>query len=184
MVDLILPGLNGSGPDHWQSWWPTSGRTARRVEQSDWDNPDLSAWRARLADAVTHHPGAILVAHSLACSLVAHFAASHPHAPVAGALLVAPADVEDERWAGTAVAGFAPLPLRPLPFPAVVAASSSDPFVTPPRARFFADRWRADFVDIGAAGHVNPASGFGPWPQGLELVRRLDAQQARHARIA
>jgi predicted alpha/beta hydrolase family esterase len=29
-------------------------------------------------------------------------------------------------------------------------------------------------LDLGEVGHLNPASGFGDWPQALELVKRLD----------
>ena len=34
---LIVPGWQGSGPDHWQSRWERSLSTARRVQQADWD---------------------------------------------------------------------------------------------------------------------------------------------------
>jgi predicted alpha/beta hydrolase family esterase len=34
---LIVPGLGGSGPDHWQTRWEQKLSTARRVEQSDWE---------------------------------------------------------------------------------------------------------------------------------------------------
>ena len=36
---LIVPGLNNSGPKHWQSFWAKSLPNAVRVEQRSWDKP-------------------------------------------------------------------------------------------------------------------------------------------------
>src|SRR6478609_12161098 len=90
---LILPGLGNSGPAHWQSLWQTE-HGYRRVEQANWDQPRLGDWLSSLQAAVdAASGGVVLVAHSLACSLVAHFAKAQP-ARVLGAFLVSPADVE------------------------------------------------------------------------------------------
>ena len=69
---LIVPGLGGSGEHHWQTHLQRSLPGAVRVQQADWDRPDLPAWLARLASAVETRPAGILVAHSLGCALVAH----------------------------------------------------------------------------------------------------------------
>jgi predicted alpha/beta hydrolase family esterase len=69
--------------------------------------------------------------------------------------------------------GFAPIPLLTLPFPSIVVASEDDPWVSLERAGFFAERWGSRFQNIGKAGHINLAAGFGPWPQGLELLQQL-----------
>ena len=87
-----------------------------------------------------------------------------------GALPVAPADVDSELHTPPEVRGFAPLPLEPLPFPAVVVASRTDPYVPFARARHFAERWRASFVDAGRRGHLNADSDLGEWPAGLRLL--------------
>ncbi|MFL9828868.1 RBBP9/YdeN family alpha/beta hydrolase, partial [Rhodoplanes sp. SY1] len=71
---LIVPGLNGSPADHWQSHIELSHRDTRRVTQADWDQPDLDVWLARLREAVRRNPGAVLVGHSLGCTLIAHLA--------------------------------------------------------------------------------------------------------------
>ena len=34
-------------------------------------------------------------------------------------------------------------------------------------ARTFADAWGATLVPAGDAGHIDAASGHGPWPEGL-----------------
>jgi len=117
----------------------------------------------------------VLVGHSLGCVLIAHFAQRHPDAPVAGAFLVAPADVDyAERLPANALS-FAPTPLRSLPFPAVVIASTNDPYMTIGRARELADAWKARLVNIGESGHINSTAGFGRWRAGdRHLVELMD----------
>lgn len=170
---LIVPGLNGSCPRHWQSHWQRNLSRAQRVEQVDWDQPTLGEWTASLVEAVRQNPGALLVAHSLGCALVAHMAAITGGRGVGGALLVAPADVDRATSAGTALAGFAPMPRQRLPFPSVVVASRNDPFVAIERAAMFAHGWGAVFKDLGEVGHINVASGHGPWTEGLAHLGAL-----------
>ncbi|MGH7348277.1 MAG: RBBP9/YdeN family alpha/beta hydrolase, partial [Candidatus Rokuibacteriota bacterium] len=128
---LILPGYADSGPDHWQSHWERADPACRRVIQDDWLLPKLADWVARLeeeARACVTPP--VLVAHSLACALVAHWAA-RPRARAAGALLVAPADVDSPAHTANEVRNFSPVPLVPLPFASIVVVSTDDPFVAP-----------------------------------------------------
>ncbi|WP_035840382.1 RBBP9/YdeN family alpha/beta hydrolase [Kitasatospora azatica] len=171
-IFLVLPGYEGSGPEHWQSRWEAADPAFRRVEQADWDRPVLSDWLDVLDEAVAAQPGpVVLVAHSLGCVLVAHWAAQRSASAVAGALLVAPPDIER---AGVAeLAGFCPIPLKPLPFPSIVVASSDDPWCMPKRSQQFAAAWGARLVEAGAYGHLNSASGLGDWPAGRELLAQL-----------
>jgi predicted alpha/beta hydrolase family esterase len=170
---LIVPGLFNSGPDHWQSHWQRALPTADRVEQSDWERPTLGEWTAGLVEAVRRNPGAVLIAHSLGCAVVAHLAAISAGRGVGGAFLVAPADVNRQGPAGRLLQGFSPLPRQRLPFPTLVVASQNDPYVEITQARAFAHGWGARFVDAGRAGHINVESGHGHWPTGLELLREL-----------
>ena len=169
---LILPGLFDSGPDHWQTRWELAHPSFRRVRQRDWQTPDRSDWVAAL-DAVISESAvpATLVAHSLACSLVAHWAQAH-EGPVRGALLVAPADVEAPDFP-EGPTGFAPMPLARLPFPSIVVASTDDPYLTPGRAAEFAAAWGAEFELAGPLGHINSASRLGSWPRGIALLEKL-----------
>jgi hypothetical protein len=169
---LIVPGLGGSGPHHWQTYLERSFPGTSRVHQDDWERPDCAAWSERLAAAVAASPGAVLVAHSLGCAVVAHTAVQRPDLPVAAAMLVAPADVDREQ-APDWLRGFAPMPCMALPFRSIVVASSDDPCLTLARARACADGWGAEFVVAGALGHINVDAGFGPWPDGERLLRRL-----------
>ena len=114
----------------------------------------------------------MLVAHSLGCALVAH-AADALRERVAGALLVAPPDVDEVCHLLPEIESFAPMPLRRLPFPAVVVASTNDPYAEPARARGFADAWGARYVELDGAGHVNVDSGHGDWPEGQRLLAEL-----------
>jgi predicted alpha/beta hydrolase family esterase len=184
MTTLILPGLGGSGPQHWQTWWFAQDSFSCIVHQDDWHRPDLDAWVDRLAHEVGRAPGALLVAHSLACSLVAHLAVRRPDLHIGGALLVAPADVEDPTRVPAEVESFAPMPLDRLGFPTMVVGSSNDPFVSIGRAMMFAYSWGARFVHLRDSGHINAESGFGPWPDGLRLARRLtDAAPTRRPHL-
>jgi predicted alpha/beta hydrolase family esterase len=88
-------------------------------------------------------------------------------------LLVAPADVDSAAHTPPETRGFAPMPLARLPFPATVIASRDDAYVTLARARQFARAWGAAFVDAGAIGHINAASGLGDWPAGRRWLRAL-----------
>jgi predicted alpha/beta hydrolase family esterase len=184
---LILPGLGGSGPEHWQTRWEEREPACARARQRDWDRPALDEWLVGVDAALAAADGpVVLVAHSLACALVAHGARRPGWASVVAALLVAPADVESPARTPPETHGFAPLPAAPLPFPATVVASRDDPFVALDRARGFARRWGARFVDVGVLGHINAASGLGDWPEGRAildelLVRALDPSAARPA---
>ncbi|HCT04530.1 MAG TPA: alpha/beta hydrolase, partial [Pseudomonas sp.] len=95
---LIVPGWQGSPEDHWQSHWQKSLPNSARVEQADWLTPRREDWVAALAEAIAaDSTPVILIAHSLGCITVAHWAATAPVQflrQVRGALLVAPADVE------------------------------------------------------------------------------------------
>jgi hypothetical protein len=170
---LVLPGYGDSGPEHWQSLWEAADASLRRVVQRDWLAPTLAEWRENLdrTIAACDRPP-ILVAHSLGCALVAHWT-RQARRPIAGALLVAPADTEMVALVLEAVASFAPVPLEPLPFPSIVVASSDDPYVTLERAQMFARAWGSRFVVIEAAGHINTDSGHGDWPEGYRLLNEL-----------
>lgn len=176
---LILPGLYNSGEGHWQTVWEAQLPNAKRVQQADWDAPDRARWVARLDAAIAAEDGAVLLAaHSLGCALTAWWASecsSRPHAAkVKGALLAAPPDVEHTTFPSF-VTGFAPMPRARLPFRAVVAASSNDPWCALPKARDWAACWGAQFHDIGPLGHINADSGLQHWPQGLHWISALQA---------
>jgi predicted alpha/beta hydrolase family esterase len=165
---LIVPGLNDSGPQHWQSWFESAVPNCTRVKQPDWATPHLPRWGQTVADAVRRaKPPVWIVAHSFGC-LAAVWAGTRRNADIAGALLVAPADPVHFG------ASFA-LPRGPLPFKALLIASENDEWMSLESARGWARAWVATLINAGAAGHINAESGFGPWPEGIGHFRALRA---------
>jgi len=171
---LTLPGLWNSGPEHWQSHWERRWPAVfRRVEQRDYETPAAADWILALEEAALAAPGALIAAHSLACALVGLWA-QHTRAAVAGALLVAPSDVEAPSYP-EGPTGFEPMPMGRLRFPSIAVASDDDTYVTPERARAFAKAWGSRLVMVRGQGHLNSASRLGDWPLGLGLLRELEA---------
>lgn len=168
---FIVPGLGSSGPDHWQTHFERIHPEFIRIEQRDWDSPDRNDWVETLEQALAGHDlsRVVLIAHSLGCATVAHWAARYNHR-IRGVLLVAPSDVETARYAAFPTTGFAPMPMQQLPFPSKLVASTNDDWATLARAQVFATAWGSELVEAGAAGHINAASGYGAWPAGLALL--------------
>jgi predicted alpha/beta hydrolase family esterase len=170
---LNIPGLNNSGPHHWQSLWEERfpGRFSR-VHQQDWSAPDKDRWISQLhASILEQKKPFIAVAHSLGCITLVHWAAKY-HAPLlAGTLLVAPADVRHSMQ--PCFAGFCPIPLDPLPFPSITVASANDPYARIEVVREWSSYWGSQFIDAGHKGHINAASGLGSWEEGLLLLNGL-----------
>jgi predicted alpha/beta hydrolase family esterase len=183
---LTLPGLDGSGPDHWQTRWEQERPNIERADLGCWSQPSRNLWIARLERAVAQARGpVVLIAHSLSCHLVAWWAALAGEGagrPVVGALLVAPPDL-DRVSVDRRIADFAPSPRAVLPFPTVVVGSRDDPWCSTTRTREMAGNWLAAFCDAGNAGHINGQSGLGSWAQGQHILDRLlDHVCARDAR--
>lgn len=175
---LIVPGWQDSGPDHWQSRWEKSLKTARRVIQADWDNPDVEVWGDRIAKfAAGAIRPVVVVAHSLGVPAVVFAAEKLKTHGVIGAFLVAPADVEfshfwpdtgGRRWPpSNGDGGFAAMPTNRLPFPSHLVVANNDLYCSFARAEKLARDWGATLTDAGETGHINVASGHGPWPEGV-----------------
>lgn len=170
---LILPGWQSSGPGHWQTLWEQQ-LGYQRVEQHDWMRPLRGDWTARLEEVVLATPApVVLVAHSLACLLVAAWAAHSRHTHrVKAALLVAPGDAEREELRPV-LTSWSPVVLQPLPFKSLLVASRDDPFCSFERAQSFARAWGSELVDAGCLGHINADSGLQDWPAGQALLQAL-----------
>jgi predicted alpha/beta hydrolase family esterase len=126
----------------------------------------------------------VLVAHSAGCLMVAHWAQRHRR-PIQGALLATPADIERPLPAGyptpeeLEAGGWLPLPRTPLPFPTLLAASANDPLAAFDRTAQLARDWGSELVPLGEVGHLNPASGFGPWRHARVLLGEIGAPPPR-----
>ena len=166
---LTVPGLGSSGAGHWQSIWEAERGDTVRADLGMWDRPHRNSWVTKLDGAIraARRP-VVLAAHSLGCLAVAWWAAleAQPFGrPVAGALLVAPPDV-DAPASDARLAAFGPAPKLLLPFPSVVIASSDDPYIDLGRAHGLAKYWGSHFVETGAIGHINAASNIGRFALG------------------
>src|SRR5579862_5456332 len=141
---VIVPGINGSGPGHWQSIWQDAwGGCASRISPSSWDEPELADWCLALDRAVRQAQPAevVLVAHSLGCLTAGHWL-WQARPGIRGAFLVAPPDVAGPDFPVEAPS-FATLKAAPLPVPSLVVSSDDDPYCTPQAARRLAAGWSA-----------------------------------------
>ncbi|MFN8074046.1 MAG: alpha/beta hydrolase [Kineosporiaceae bacterium] len=175
---IFVPGWGDSPPGHWQRDWfdeaTAAGQGPVWVTQRDWEGPDPGAWVEALAERVAAAPAGAplaLVAHSLGVLVVLRWAARRPEVAasrVAGALLVAAPDPAGPAFPDVLPWGEAES--AALPFPATLVSSDDDPYAAPDWSAARAGEWGARHVVLPAAGHLNAAAGFGPWPRSRELL--------------
>ena len=190
---LIVPGLRDHVAEHWQTLLESRLRAAgtRVVRVPPMGRENLEC--ATKVEAIEYMAQAIdgdivVVAHSGGCVMLAHWAQKTKR-PVLGALLATPPDFDRPMPEGyptleaLTAGGWLPVPRDPLPFPSIVAASRNDPLGSYARVAGLALQWDSRLVDLGEVGHLNPASGFGPWPRAEEFLRELSAPNAG-ARVA
>lgn len=175
---LLLHGVGGSGSEHWQAWLHQElvkrGETVRFPDFPDKDHPDKAVWIDRLSVILGEIPNdedVVVVAHSLACIMWFHYAASTPKRKIQRAILVAPPSpfLEFEP-----VMTFFPVPdnmhkLGTAAEKTLLVLSSTDPYCPVEDA--------AQYLDLGVPcvmlpgmGHINVEAGYGPWPWILELI--------------
>jgi uncharacterized protein len=171
---VIIPGLGGSGEFHWQTFWSNKFDNSSRIIQEDWNQPNLESWLKELDDVILKLDcPIILVAHSLAVSLVMHWSERNTNSNIKGALLVAPADVDSPDHTPEILRGFAMIPISKLPFASIVVASENDDYVSLERAQYFAEQWGSDFINIGPKGHINSESNLEFWEEGQIILNTL-----------
>lgn len=187
---LIVPGLRNHVADHWQTHLEHTLRGAGRrvvcVPPMGRLDLDCSARiNAIERTALALDTPFVMVAHSGGCIMVAHWAMqSRAVDRVAAALLATPPDFEQPMPDGYPTlaelnaAGWLPVPRQRLPFSSVVLASQNDPLTTYDRVAALSLDWGCELVNLGSVGHLNPASGFGPWPEALSFINRLTAANA------
>ncbi len=181
---IVVPGIDNSGAEHWQSRWQRAwGGGADRIRPASWTRPEIDDWLAALDRAVGTDPATVadatvsagpvdivLVAHSLGCLAVARWlreAGRTGAERVRGAFLVAPPDTDGPEFPAAAC-GFA-VADGPIPVPAVMVTSDDDRYCTPAAADRLAAGWAVPRIGVGRLGHLNSASGLGDWPAGRDL---------------
>ena len=182
---LIVPGLRDHVAQHWQTLLAerleAAGRPVCSVPALGRADLDCTARVQAIERAAQAIEGpVVVVAHSGGVVTLAHWARQSERT-VLGALLAAPPDFEAPMPEGYPTlaeldaAGWLPVPRERLPFPSIVAASRNDPLARFERVADFARDWGSRIVDLGPVGHLNPASGFGPWPRAESLIDELAA---------
>lgn len=142
------------------------------MHQQNWENPCLADWMHSLENAVNYlSRPPLLVAHSVGCLLVLHWAL-RSSLSFTGLLLVAPADSQQENFPPV-IQGFAPIPQAPVGKPGIVAGSQNDPYMSQARCRTLTRSIGLNYYDCGRVGHINLESGFGPWPLVEQWISEL-----------
>ncbi|RZF55783.1 alpha/beta hydrolase [Acinetobacter halotolerans] len=169
---LIVPGVGGSEVQHWQSWLQQQLVSSSRIQQKYWDRPVLSEWVSQFVKTVAEIKSPIqIVAHSFGCLTSVAALAEHPElkAKVKNLVLVAPANP-----ARFGESGFARHSLTDykqyfyqlnIDVPTTLLISENDPWLNYVDALQLAQAWQLTPINLGPVGHVNVASGYGPFPE-------------------
>ena len=184
---LIVPGLRDHVDAHWQTLLgahlKACGREVRTVPPMGRTDLDCAARvEAIEREAQSIEGPLVLVAHSGGCVMVAHWA-RQTRRVVQGALMATPPDFEEAMPEGypsledLRAGGWLPVPRDPLPFPSITAVSCNDPLGRHARVVELGRAWGSRLVELGEVGHLNPASGYGDWPQAHDFIARLSAAE-------
>ena len=174
---LLLHGLGGSGSEHWQTWLCQQlierGHRVYYPRFSDQDAPSREIWLRELDELMSSIPQdeeLIVLTHSLGCILWLHYAADHPVRHVRQTVMVCPpsADTGLEE-----ISNFFPLAqniqLSAAAKDTVIIMSSSDEFCSPEQALVY-QQLEVTVLLLPNMGHINTASGHGPWPLILDIA--------------
>lgn len=179
MIFLNVPGYENSGPNHWHTWLENTYQGFERVEQVDWLNPEREIWLDQLDATIRSiNEPIFLISHSCGSACTAQWLAERytPESGVVGAVIVAPADVENP--VNLPVIGVqAPHGQGKFVIPAHIIASTNDPHCTVERSKELAERWGASIEFIEDGGHLASDDGYGPWPYLVEVLEVQAGQQ-------
>ncbi len=175
---VLVYGYDGSGPGHWQRWLEQQLREQQVPvcfpELPDPLEPRKDRWVSALADIVAKAQTPVtFVAHSLGCWAVDHFLNEHGSSNVGAALLVAP---PSPHLLFDPVESFLPPPRNrnawaPIAAKSLFVNSDDDDFASAEEIAAIAKHLGVRYETVAGAGHINAASGYGPWPLALEWVR-------------
>jgi hypothetical protein len=177
---VIIPGWQGSGDGHWQTWLEeqlhAAGRETRRPDFADFDRPELDDWSRALRTALSELPGGFdVVAHSLGAVLWLHHVTNAGRSPQpARVLLVAPPSPRTEI---AEIAGFFPPPLgvdavRAGAGGTVLVAGDDDPYLPEGIAEAYGRPLKIATTVVPGGAHLNPDAGYGAWPAVLDWCSR------------
>ncbi|TCM67817.1 hypothetical protein EC844_107112 [Acinetobacter calcoaceticus] len=169
---VIVPGAGGSDFDHWQSWLQRQLMSSSRVQQQDWQLPILEQWVNQCVKTLQKAPDQVqIIAHSFGCLTSVATLARHPMLAkkVKKMLLVAPANPSrfgERGFARDSVTDYASyFHQLKLNVPTEMIISENDPWLAFADAQRLAQAWHVNAHNLGQVGHINVASGFGPFPE-------------------
>jgi hypothetical protein len=166
---LILHGLSGSGPGHWQRWLQErlteAGHTVSFPDLPDPDTPDSDAWRGAVLGELASLDDPVVICHSLSC--ITWLAVTQElDGPAERVALVAPPSL------GAGLAEIEPF------FPVTATAadvsraardtrlicSDNDPYCPEGAAALYGGPLDLPIDLVPGGGHLNVDAGLGPWP--------------------
>ena len=169
---VIVPGVGGSEHDHWQSWLQRQLKSCSRVQQQDWNKPVLHEWIEQFVKTVQAIQEPIqIVAHSFGCLTTVAALAQHPelNQKIKNLVLVAPANPArfgDDGFARESQNDYQQyFQQLKLQVPTQMIISENDPWLNFQDALQLAKAWKIRPKNLGQVGHINVASGFGPFPE-------------------
>ena len=168
---VIVPGVAGSEHAHWQSWLQRQLMSCSRVQQRNWHLPVLKTWIQQFVATVAPLEDDLqIVAHSFGCLTTVAALAEHPElqAKVKNLVLVAPANPArfgERGFARDSQSDYAAYFQKlPIDVPTTMLISENDPWLSFEDAQQLAKAWQLTPINLGQVGHINVASGFGPFP--------------------
>ena len=175
---VIVPGVGGSEYHHWQSWLQRQLMSCSRVQQKDWTKPVLQTWISEFVKtlATVESNEIQIVAHSFGCLTTVAALHQHPelNQKIKNLVLVAPANPSRFGNLGFArdsqydyQAYFHQMKIQ---VPTSLIISENDPWLNFEDAQALAKSWHLTPTNLGQVGHINVASGFGPFPEIFDFL--------------
>ncbi len=175
---LLIYGIDGSGPGHWQHWLreklEAAGETVRFPEFPDPAAPKLDIWLEVLDAELKSLAGQELVVmpHSLGVMMWLHYSArvAEPAVVADRVLLVAP--TSPFFWEPRAE-GFLPMSLDGVDLKKVarstrIVSSDNDPYCPQDDLKELAKTLDVEYDVLPGAEHINFPAGYGEWPSVLD----------------
>lgn len=176
---LILHGLGGSGPDHWQTWLAheliRKNFHVKYPTFTNFDSPNRKVWLDELSTALRTIPkenNLTIITHSLGCLLWLHYASTQNKQIAKQVILVAP---PSPNHILNEAQSFYPVPLdgnnlKKASENTLFIHSSNDPYCSIEDSSRFLNLGLPS-ITIPNAGHINTLSGYGKWPWILDLCQ-------------
>jgi uncharacterized protein len=166
---LILHGLEGSGPDHWQTWLAerlrARGERVRYPDLPEPFDPQPEEWLDALEHELADLEEPVVVCHSLGCLLWLRFAAQAQEREAERVLLVAPPWREDIPAAVRFdPGGVSAADVRLVAGETLIVCSDNDPYCPPGAVGLYAEPLEIPAHVIPGAEHINTDAGYGEWP--------------------